>query len=169
MGSAGGPPGLIRAAVQPHLRFTLIESTGKKARFLRAAADALGLANVEVLSERAEDLARRDDLRAAFDAVLARAVGRIAVIAELTVPFAKVGGIVLLTKGQRADEELEEARAALHMLHVAVAGVVETPTGRIVAIEKRRVTPHAYPRRAGEAKRAPLGVSNPAKPARGDD
>lgn len=170
IGSGGGAPGLILAIAQPHLRFTLVEVTGKKARFLRDTAAALGLTNVEVLSERAEDLARRPELRAGFDAVLARAVGRIAVIAELTVPFAKIGAIIALTKGQRTDEELAEARQALHMLHVSVAGIVDTPTGRIVVLEKRRATPHAYPRRAGDPKRAPLGVSMPlSNPSRDED
>lgn len=168
IGSGGGAPGLILAIAQPQLRFTLVEATGKKARFLRDTAAALGLDNVEVLSERAEDLARKPDLRAAFDAVLARAVGRIAVISELTVPFAKVGAVVLLTKGQRAEEELEEARAALHMLHATLAGVVETPTGRIVVLEKRRITPHAYPRRPGDPKRMPLGVSAKPQPSEDD-
>ncbi len=161
VGSGGGAPGLILAIAQPRLSFTLIETTGKKAKFLRDTADALGLGNVNVVSQRAEDLGQDESFRASFDAVLARAVGRIAVVAELTVPLAKVGGMILLTKGQRAEEELAEAKQALYLLHTSCAGVIDTPTGRIVAIEKRRATPHKYPRRAGEPKRAPLGVVAP--------
>jgi Predicted S-adenosylmethionine-dependent methyltransferase involved in bacterial cell division len=90
--------------------------------------------------------------------VLARAVGRLATLAEITVPFATVGGLCVLIKGAKADEELAEAKAALHLLHAAHAGTVATPTGRIVVLEKLRTTPRDYPRREGEPKRAPLGV-----------
>ena len=89
--------------------------------------------------------------------MVARAVGRLRVLAELTVPLAKVGGVVALVKGQKADEELAEAKAALHMLHATHAGTVETPTGRIVVLEKRRATPTKYPRPSAEIKRHPLG------------
>lgn len=159
IGSGGGAPGLIVAVAQPGSHLTLVEATGKKARFLERASAEIGLTNVTVLQERAETLAHRPELRAGFDAALARAVGRIAVIAELTVPFVRVGGLILLTKGQHAEEELAEAKQALHMLHATVAGVVPTPTGRIVVVEKRRATPRTYPRRPGEPARAPLGLS----------
>jgi 16S rRNA (guanine527-N7)-methyltransferase len=94
-------------------------------------------------------------------------VGRIAILAELCVPLAKVGGIVALIKGQKADEELEEAKQALHMLHASHAGAVDTPTGRIVVLEKRRTTPIDFPRKPGEPERAPLGLSR-EKPQRSD-
>jgi 16S rRNA (guanine527-N7)-methyltransferase len=90
--------------------------------------------------------------------VVSRAVGRLATLLELTVPLAKVGGLIVLTKGQKADEELAEAKQTLHMLHAAHAGTVDTPTGRLVVIEKLRDTPKMYPRGDGEPKRSPLGV-----------
>lgn len=159
VGSGGGVPGVPLAIVLPELSFTLIEATGKKARFLEAAAEALGLTNVRVVSERAETLGHdRERHRALYDAVLARAVGHLAVVAELCAPLAKVGSLLLLTKGQKAEEELIEAKSALHALHLTSAGLVETPTGRIVALEKRRDTPRTYPRRPGEPSRAPLGL-----------
>ncbi|MEC9373706.1 MAG: 16S rRNA (guanine(527)-N(7))-methyltransferase RsmG [Planctomycetota bacterium] len=157
VGSGGGAPALPLAIVAPHLHFTLIESTGKKAAFLREAAATLNCANVTILAERAETVGQdRHNHRDHYDAVTARAVGRIAVITELAVPLAKVGGQILLIKGQRAGEELEEARGALHRLHAVCAGIVETPTGRIVVLEKARATPRIYPRRPGEPQRAPL-------------
>ena len=87
-----------------------------------------------------------------------RALGRIAVASELCVPLAREGGIVALIKGQKADEELTEAKAALHMLHAVHTGTIDTKTGRIVILEKTRRTPKVYPRRDGEPKRSPLGV-----------
>lgn len=170
VGSGGGIPGLILACVMPRNRFTLLDATGKKCEFLSEAAGSLGLTNVTVVNARAERVGhdrgergatgRSGGHRGQYDAVVSRAVGRLATLLELTVPLAKVGGLIVLTKGQKADEELAEAKQALHMLHAAHAGTVETPTGRLVVIEKLRDTPKAYPRGDGEPKKAPLGVRN---------
>ena len=157
VGSGGGCPGVPLAICMPHLRFTLLEATGKKAAFLERVVRELGLANVTVLNGRAETFAAfKSPHREAYDASVARAVGPMAVVAELTVPFTKVGGLTLLIKGQRAEEELAEGAGALHVLKVAHAATLETPTGRIVVIEKPGPTPRVYPRRDGEPKRAPL-------------
>lgn len=170
VGSGGGVPGIPLAITMPRVRFTLLEATGKKAAFLTRTAAALGLANVEVVHDRAEHAGRdRGRLvpgpagsrspghREAYDAVVARAVGRLATIAELCAPLAKVGGRVLLIKGRKADEELAEADAALAMLRVEHAGTIDTPTGRIVVLAKHVPTPRAYPRADGEPARSPLG------------
>jgi len=171
VGSGGGVPGIPLAIAMPRLRFTLIEATGKKAAFLRAVRDRLTLENVEIVGERAETLGqdrgartragtetqREGGHREAFDAVVARAVGNMAVVAELTVPLCAQGGRVALIKGRRADAELAEAETALRELKAVHAGTIETPTGRIVLLEKRSATPRVYPRRAGEPKRRPLG------------
>jgi 16S rRNA (guanine527-N7)-methyltransferase len=152
VGSGGGLPAMPVAVVMPQLSFTLLEATGKKVEFLRAAAAALGLKNVAVLQGRAEQVGqdrgerstagRAGGHRESYDAVTARAVGRLATLAELTVPLAKAeGGLVLLIKGQKADEELAEATEALHQLKAVHAATVSTPTGRVVVLEKRSATP----------------------------
>lgn len=160
VGSGGGIPGLVLACVMPGVRFTLLDATGKKCAFLEATATALSLANVSVTHSRAERAGQYPDgqHRARHDVVVSRAVGRMAMLLELTVPLARIGGLVVLTKGQKADEELIEAKKALHMLHASHAGTVETETGRIVVIEKLRESPKMYPRADGEPKRVPLGV-----------
>ena len=173
VGSGGGLPGMPLAIVLPRLRFTLLEATGKKTAFLRETAAALGLQNVTVVQARAETAgqdrgervgtvgggtARQEAHRESYDAVVARAVGRLATLAELTLPLAKVGGRVLLIKGQKADEELAEAAPALNLLLAVHEGTVDTPTGRIVVLTKRSRTPKNYPRRDGEPGRAPLGI-----------
>ncbi len=155
VGSGGGLPGLPLAIVLPHLSFTLLDATGKKAAFLRHARAALALTNVSVVCDRAETFGQGEG-RAWFDAVVARAVGRLVTLAELTVPLAKVGGQVLLTKGEKAEEELAEASRALHQLCVSAGGIIQTPTGRIVVLSKNRPTPGKYPRASGEPKRKPL-------------
>jgi 16S rRNA (guanine527-N7)-methyltransferase len=156
VGSGGGLPGVPLAIVMPHLRFTLLEATGKKADFLRRAAAELGLDHARVVNERAERAGQSPEHREQYDAAVARAVGPLATLAELTIPFVRIGGRALLIKGQKADEELAAAKQALYHLHTQHVGTIDTPTGRIVVLEKARKTPRAYPRKDGEPKRAPL-------------
>jgi 16S rRNA (guanine527-N7)-methyltransferase len=158
VGSGGGLPGVPLAIALPEVDFTLLEATGKKAGFLCDVAERLALANVEVVNDRAETIGRdRDRHREQYDLVVARAVGKLAVLAELTVPLARVGGHVAAIKGARAAREIEQAARALHLLHGEVVETARTPTGTIVVIQKRRRTPKLYPRRPGEPRRAPLG------------
>jgi 16S rRNA (guanine527-N7)-methyltransferase len=158
VGSGGGLPGVVLAIVLPQLRFTLLEATGKKAKFLRDTARTLSLANIDVVQERAEKAGQSPAHREQYSTVVARAVGTLALIAELTVPLVKVGGQVLLIKGERAEEELAAAKQALYLLHAHHAGTIHTATNRIVVLDKIRKTPGAYPRKEGEPKRAPLGT-----------
>jgi len=156
IGSGGGVPALPLACVMPRVTFTLLEPTAKKARFLSAAIEALGLSNASVLPDRAEHAARDPEHRDGYHAATARAVGRLNVVAELALPFVRPGGLGLFVKGAKADEELHEAGPALHRLLAQHAGTLDTPTGRIVVVRKLRPTPKAYPRRDGEPKRDPL-------------
>lgn len=142
VGSGGGVPAIPIAIARPDLRVTMIEATQKKATFLADVAKALGLGNVAVRAQRAELLGRAE-MRGVFDVVTARAVGRIAMLAPLAAPLVRAGGRVLLVKGQRADEELEEARLVLAEQRCTHEQTVETPTGRVVVL---RVGP-AEPRR----------------------
>lgn len=172
VGTGAGVPGLIVAIARPDLRVTLLDATAKKVAFVNTAIERLGLTNAHAVQGRAEALAhdrgraldeggartRAGGHRDHYDAVTARALGPMAVAAELTVPFAAVGGLIVLVKGAKAEQELAEAKAALHMLHAAHAGTIPTPTGRLVVLEKLRPTPRAYPRRDGEPKRHPLGA-----------
>jgi 16S rRNA (guanine527-N7)-methyltransferase len=163
IGSGGGLPGLVLAIVLPQIRFTLLEATGKKARFLQQTADALGLPNVIVINDRAETIGRdREHHREYYDIATARAVGRLPVLVELAVPLVKVGGHVLAIKGAQAPQEIAEAKEALYLLHSRVLDTHRTETGTIVIIGKHRRTPRLYPRRAGEPARAPLGAKRPA-------
>lgn len=163
IGSGGGLPGVPLAIVMPALQFTLLEATGKKAGFLGEVSRTLPLPNVEVLNDRAETIGRDPDHRERYDGVVARAVGRLAVLVELAAPLARVGGHVLVIKGQKAEQEIDQAKRALHLLHCAIVETDRTPTGTIVAIRKLRPSPKRYPRRPGEPKRAPLGVVPPCR------
>lgn len=157
IGAGGGVPGLPLAIALPDVAFTLLESTAKKARFLKDAAEALGLANVHVCAERAEAVARLGaPLRAHFDVAVARAVGPLRVLVELAMPLVREHGVLLAIKGERAADEIDAAEAALDALHAAVVDVTRTETGTIVVVEKERATPRGFPRPPGAAKSSPL-------------
>ena len=162
IGSGGGLPGVPLALVTPDVRLTLLEATGKKARFLETVADELGMPNVSVICERAETLGRdRVGHREKYDVVTARAVGRLPVLLELSVPLARIGGHVLAIKGGKAQEEIEASKEALYRLHAHIVDMHRTPTGTVIVIEKQRRTAKLYPRRPGEPRRAPIGGKGP--------
>ena len=155
VGSGGGLPGIPLAIALPDRRFTLVESTGKKARFLADVSRELGLANVQVVEDRAESFGQGAG-RARFDAVTSRAVSRLPVLLELTLPLLRPKGLCLALKGEQAELEVEEAARALRLLGGAVRGLERTPTGTIIRVEKCAPTPDKYPRRPGEPKKTPL-------------
>jgi 16S rRNA (guanine527-N7)-methyltransferase len=102
VGSGAGFPGIPLAVVEPGRHFTLIESTGKKCRFLEHVREALGLANVEVVHSRAE--AYRPEHR--FDTVIARAVGPLADLVRYAAPLLAGEGRLLAMKGRYPGDEL---------------------------------------------------------------
>lgn len=155
VGSGGGLPALPLAIALPALHFTLLEATAKKARFLENTARELGLGNVTVVCDRAENYASGPE-RERFDATTSRAVSRLSVLLELTVPLIKVGGLSLSIKGEQASTEIAEAQNALQVLRANVEASRRTPTGVVIRIRKTGPTPAKYPRRSGEPKRAPL-------------
>lgn len=155
VGSGGGLPALPLALALPERSFTLLEATGKKARFLAEVGRELGLNNVTVVHDRAESFGRGAG-RARFDVATSRALSRMPVLLELSLPLLRVGGVALALKGEQAELEVQEAQRALSLLGGAVRELRRTSTGTIVTIDKLRPTPHEYPRRPGEPKRAPL-------------
>jgi len=158
VGSGGGLPGIVLAITMPDTTFVLVEATGKKAQFLRETVEVLNLDNVTIANARAEEIGTKEGgFRDAADAVIARAVGPLPVLLELTLPLAKVGGVVIAIKGEKAALEIEDSRKALHVLHGEIELMERTTTGTIVVIRKNEVTPKKYPRHPGEPKREPIG------------
>ncbi len=124
VGSGAGFPGIPLAIVEPHRHFSLIESTGKKCRFLEHVRDALELKNVEVVQSRAESY--KPDVR--FDTVIARAVGPLADLVKAAGGLVVGGGRLLAMKGRYPEDELAAKLsgwkvAAVHPL--AVPGLAE--------------------------------------------
>ena len=161
VGSGGGAPGLPLAIAMPECQITLIEATGKKARFLTDTAEALALTNVTVLADRAETLGQQSAHRERFDTAVARAVGPMRVLLELTLPLVRVGGRMLALKGEAVEEELRDAGDALMTLGGGDVELYEALSGLsdlavIVAVTKTDATPADYPRRPGLPKQEPL-------------
>lgn len=162
VGAGAGFPGLVLAAARPAARVDLIESIARKAAFIERAAKAAGISNASVLAARSEDVAAGEG-RGAYDAVTARAVGRLSTLAELASPLLREGGVLVAWKGKRdADEEaeLERAGEALAMRPERVLDVGDRAGSRhrhLHLIRKSGPTPDDLPRRPGVAKKRPKG------------
>ncbi|ABG06115.1 methyltransferase GidB [Rubrobacter xylanophilus DSM 9941] len=165
VGSGGGLPGIPLKILLPEARVVLIESTGKKADFLRYAIESLGLSGVDVVNARVEAVAREAAHRSRYDAALARAVAALPVLAEYCVPLLRVGGHAVAMKGGMPEHELRLGEGAAAVLGARLSGVLEVPRlpevgeekrRRLVILEKRRETPGRYPRKAGVPAKRPL-------------
>jgi 16S rRNA (guanine527-N7)-methyltransferase len=166
IGSGGGLPGIPLAVALPETEITLIESTGKKATFLRYAVEELGLANVRVVNARIEESAREDNHRGRYEVCTARALARLSVVAEYSLPLLRRGGNVVAMKGRVDADEWAEGERALEILGGRVSEEiqvhylpnVEQGERRLVLLEKSEETPSVYPRRTGTPARNPLGT-----------
>lgn len=154
VGSGGGMPGIPLKIARPALRVTLLEADQRKAAFLEHAAAELQL-ELEVVAERAESAAH-GPLREEFDAACCRALAPMPVLAELCLPFIRVGGRLLAMKSAS-----DEGAAAYEVLGGGEPHVVPAPSaargrGVVVIVPKVSPTPSLYPRRPGVPGRRPL-------------
>jgi 16S rRNA (guanine527-N7)-methyltransferase len=166
VGAGAGFPGLPLAVALPEARVDLIESNGRKCEFIHGAIEAAELDNARVVCRRSEEWAADpppDGGREAYEAVTARAVGRLATLAELASPLLANGGILVAWKGRRDPEEeaeMERASEALAMASEDVRWVGPYAGSRnrhLHVLRKTGATPPGLPRRAGMAKKRPLG------------
>jgi len=155
VGSGGGLPG-IPLALAAGIRVTLIEPIAKKAAFLREALLASGL-DGEALAERAEVSARDSRYREQFDYATARAVSRAPTVAELTMPFLRVGGRALLQRGALDERERRAVEDAAPVLGgIVVEERLLAGDRRVVILEKRHASSERFPRRNGVPEKRPL-------------
>lgn len=163
VGTGAGFPGVPLKIYCPSLRVTLVDSLGKRLRFLEQVIDELGLKGIRCEHLRAEDAGRSKKHREQYDYVTARAVARLSVLSEYCLPLAKKGGQFIALKGSRFAEEIEEGEAAVKILggKIISAEPVKLPgldDGRaIIKIAKIKATPAQYPRKAGTPEKQPLG------------
>ena len=161
VGTGGGVPGIPLAIARPDARVLLIESTKKKANFLRSAVDQLQLANVSITDVRAEDVGRSPDHRERYDVAVARAVATLDWLSEWCLPLVKKSGKMLAMKGARAAEELPAAVKAIKYLNgsapvVHPVNLPGTDYHVVIQITKLGRTDPRYPRPASLAKGKPL-------------
>ena len=163
VGTGAGFPGVPLKIYCPSLKVTLVDSLGKRLRFLQQVIDELGLKGIRCEHLRAEDAGRSKKHREQYDYVTARAVARLSVLSEYCLPLAKKGGQFIALKGSRFAEEIEEGEAAVKILggKIISAEPVKLPgldDGRaIIKIAKIKATPAQYPRKAGTPEKQPLG------------
>jgi 16S rRNA (guanine527-N7)-methyltransferase len=162
VGTGAGFPGLPLAICHPHLSFVLCDSLQKRVQFVKSVCDELGIDNVEVVHGRAEDLARNTAYRQRFDAVVSRAVARLNVLVELTLPFVCPGGFFFSYKGPGVEEELPDGVRAAGVLSGTLERLynyhLPNDMGERVTVVFRQAgqVPKAYPRKAGTPQKHPL-------------
>jgi 16S rRNA (guanine527-N7)-methyltransferase len=162
LGSGAGLPGLPLALAHRATTFTLIDAQRRRLDWVAATAAELHLTNVEVVHARLEDYGR-GPARQSFDVATARALGALPVVAELGLPLLRIGGQLLIPRGQPGSEELEQAAGACAQLGGRIDGVIPNPTspidrvGFVVIMAKIAATSPRFPRRSGVPARTPLG------------
>ena len=157
VGCGAGFPGVPLAIACPEAEITLLDSLGKRMKWLEEVLPQLGV-SAECVTARAEEaVATR---RESYDFATSRAVARLNILLELTAPYVKVGGAVLAMKGAAAKEELAECTNAIKKLGLKVEEVREFPIDgtahAVIVLRKIAPTPKQYPRRFAKIKQAPL-------------
>lgn len=157
VGCGAGFPGVPLKIAEPSICLTLLDSLAKRMNWLSETLPALGV-DAEIITARAEEFAAQR--REQYDLATSRAVARLNVLAELCLPFVRVGGKFLAMKGALAQEEVEEARRGIERLGGHVLRIFEYPVAdavhKAVVIEKLRPTPPQYPRAFAKIKKSPL-------------
>lgn len=172
VGCGAGFPTLPLAIIRPDIMITALDSTEKRIRYVQETADILGLTNVKAVTARAENFAKLPKNREKFDHATARAVASMPMLAELTIPFIKVGGSLVAMKAKGAHEEFEASRSAIRQLagskSLEGAQMIEKNlVGRInealveenrtvIIVPKLSATPKQFPRKFAQIKKSPL-------------
>lgn len=162
VGTGAGFPGIPLKIMFPSLKITLLDSLGKRIKFLNEVISVLGLEKVEAIHGRAEDYAKPALLREKFDICVSRAVANLTTLSEYCLPFVKKGGYFVSYKSDRISEEKNVAQHAIHIL----GGVIDREVDfslpdsdiyrNLCIIKKERNTPSKYPRKAGMPSREPI-------------
>lgn len=172
VGCGAGFPTLPLAIIRPDIVITALDSTEKRIRYVQETADMLGLTNVKAVTARAEDFAKLPENREKFNHATARAVASMPMLAELTIPFIKVGGSLVAMKAKGAHEEFEASRSAIRQLAGSkslegaqmieknlvgqINGVLVEENRAVIIVPKLSITPKQFPRKFAQIKKSPL-------------
>ena len=157
VGCGAGFPGVPLKIAEPSMQLTLLDSLAKRMHWLQELLPQLGV-EAEVVTARAEEYVQT--CREQYDLAVSRAVARLPILAELCLPYVKVGGAFLAMKGALADEEMAEAKHGIALLGGTIERVYEYPiqdaVHKVVIIRKQKPTPPKYPRAFAKIKKSPL-------------
>ncbi|MCX5998914.1 MAG: 16S rRNA (guanine(527)-N(7))-methyltransferase RsmG [Chloroflexi bacterium] len=161
VGTGAGLPGIPLKIMLPEMDLVLLDSVGKKTAFLQHLVGRLGLERVEVLTGRAEEAAHELAFRERFEVVVSRGLGRLPTLAELTLPFCRIGGLFVAQKKRPIQDEINRAGTAVGLLGGRIREVMDIKVPPLeehllVVIEKVSSTPERYPRRTGVPAKRPL-------------
>lgn len=172
VGCGAGFPTLPLAIIRPDIMITALDSTEKRIRYVQETSDMLGLTNVKAVTARAEDFAKLPENREKFNHATARAVASMQMLAELTIPFIKVGGSLVAMKAKGAHEEFEASRSAIRqlagskslegaqMIEKNLVGTINEAlveeNRTVIIVPKLSVTPKQFPRKFAQIKKSPL-------------
>lgn len=163
IGTGAGFPGVPLAIACPGKKFLLVDSLNKRLKIIKELTEELGIDNVEVMHTRAEDAAKNPDYRDNFDVCVSRAVASLDVLTEWCMPFVRKGGYFIPFKGAKAEEEINDAEAAIKTLggkynrsEMFLSEEEGSESHTLVIIDKIKPTPKRFPRKAGEARKNPI-------------
>lgn len=162
VGTGAGFPGIPLKILFPNWKVTLLDSLGKRVKFLNEVIEKLELEKIAAFHSRAEDFAAKEEYRGSFDLCTSRAVANMSTLSEYCIPFIKRNGLFIAYKSEKVPEELAKANNAVTLLGGKVIGQIDyrLPNSDIyrnlVLIQKEKDTPKKYPRKAGLPSKEPL-------------